>query len=260
VVILYTNRTNLGDTQFLYIDLVITTTVAVLMGRTKPWNVLVKQRPPGSLVAGVTLFSIFCQILATLAAQLVTQFYLQSQVWYTPVKPTSPDEEIVVDASTTSIFIVSSFQYLVLATVFSKGPPYRSPFYTNFLYLSALLGLSGLTFVLLLIPDWPKPWLQQFFQLEPLYMEYKVGVMTIIVVNGLVNVMIEILLNTGTWVKKLSHIITRKRGPKNRYKLVLKDLNMDLGWPRNNQIYPMQDNSSQSDSSQDESNQSQGSR
>ena len=53
VIILYTNRTNLGDTQYLYIDLVITTTVAVLMGRTKPWNVLVKQRPPGRF------FSIF---------------------------------------------------------------------------------------------------------------------------------------------------------------------------------------------------------
>ena len=53
VIILYTNRTNLGDTQYLYIDLVITTTVAVLMGRTKPWNVLVKQRPPGKF------FSIF---------------------------------------------------------------------------------------------------------------------------------------------------------------------------------------------------------
>jgi magnesium-transporting ATPase (P-type) len=74
VIILYTNRTNLGDTQYLYIDLVITTTVAVLMGRTKPWNVLVKQRPPGSLVAGATLFSLVCQILATLAAQVVTQF------------------------------------------------------------------------------------------------------------------------------------------------------------------------------------------
>ena len=47
VIILYTNSTNLGDTQFLYIDLVITTSVAVLMGRTKPWSVLVKQRPPG---------------------------------------------------------------------------------------------------------------------------------------------------------------------------------------------------------------------
>ena len=38
-----------GDTQFLYIDLVITTTVAVLMGRTKAWTVLVKKRPPGDV-------------------------------------------------------------------------------------------------------------------------------------------------------------------------------------------------------------------
>ena len=29
VLILYSNKTNLGDTQFLYIDLVITTTIAV---------------------------------------------------------------------------------------------------------------------------------------------------------------------------------------------------------------------------------------
>ena len=47
VLILYTKRTNLGDVMFLYIDLVITTTVAVLMGRTGPWDKLVKQRPPG---------------------------------------------------------------------------------------------------------------------------------------------------------------------------------------------------------------------
>ena len=52
VLILYTNHTNLGDTQFLYIDLVITTTVAVLMGRTGPWERLVAKRPQGSLVSG----------------------------------------------------------------------------------------------------------------------------------------------------------------------------------------------------------------
>jgi len=246
VIILYTNRTNLGDTQYLYIDLVITTTVAVLMGRTKPWNVLVKQRPPGSLVAGSTLFSIVCQILATLAAQVVAQFYLQSQIWYNPVDPTSPDEEIVKDATTTSIFIVSSFQYLVLATVFSKGPPYRQPFYTNLLYLAALLGLSGFTAVLLFIPDWPQPWLQNFFELESLTMPFKVGVGTIIAVNAVVNILIEFGVNTGTWVKKFTHIITRKRGPKNRYKLVLKDLDLDVGWPRDNQSYPLNEEYEQS--------------
>lgn len=80
VLILYTNQTNLGDTQFLYIDLVITTTVAVLMGRTAPWRVLVSRRPPGSLVAGQTLMSILLQILASLAGQLTALFYLQSKV------------------------------------------------------------------------------------------------------------------------------------------------------------------------------------
>jgi len=238
VVILYSNKTNLGDTQFLYIDLVITTTVAVLMGRTKPWNKLVEKRPIGSLISGMTLFSIFLQIVATLGAQLATIFYLQSQLWYVPVEPSGPEDEIVEDASTTSIFIVSSFQYLVVATVFSKGPPYRSPFYTNILYLISLVTLSALTAVLLFIPDWPKPWLQQFFQLQPLYMDYKISLMIIILVNTVVNVIIEVVVNTGTWVKKLSHCISRKRGPKNKYKLILKDLDMDSDWPRNQQIYP----------------------
>ncbi|XP_023338513.1 probable cation-transporting ATPase 13A3 isoform X5 [Eurytemora carolleeae] len=85
ILILYTNKTNLGDGQFLYIDLVITTTVAVLMGRTQPWTKLVKQRPVGSLISGQTLASIFCQILASLAGQLTAMFYLQWLPWYTPV-------------------------------------------------------------------------------------------------------------------------------------------------------------------------------
>ena len=86
VLILYSNKTNLGDTQFLYIDLVITTTIAVrisslmqgfylnhhgswttidmqvLMGRTGPLGKLSRQRPPGSLVTGPTLASILAQV------------------------------------------------------------------------------------------------------------------------------------------------------------------------------------------------------
>ena len=63
VLILYSNKTNLGDTQFLYIDLIITTTIAVLMGRTGPLDKLSSQRPPGSLVTGPTLASILAQVL-----------------------------------------------------------------------------------------------------------------------------------------------------------------------------------------------------
>ena len=40
--------------------------------------------------------------------------------------------------------------------------------------------------------------------------------------------------------------LSRKRGPKNRYKLVLKDLDMDVGWPRDNQSYPLNEEDDQS--------------
>jgi len=237
VLILYTNFTNLGDTQFLYIDLVITTTVAVLMGRTEAWTVLVKKRPPGSLVSGQTLTSIMFQILASLAGQVAAVLYLQTKMWYTPIHPDDPDAEIIVDPCTTTVFIVSSFQYLVIATLYSTGPPYRKPFYTNLVYLAAVLLLSGFTFYLLFIPAMPFPFVQDIFQLDNIPAPFKLELLTLILLNLVLNILLEVAVTSGTWVKKLSHFITRKKRPKNQYKLVLRDLALEPSWPENGQTY-----------------------
>ena len=133
-----------AENQFLYIDLAITATVAVLMGWTGPHTKLAWKRPPGSLISGPNLFSIFSQILLAMAFQVGSYLYLTTMEWYTAVKPPSPDAEIVVCYETTTVFAISAFQYLMLAAVFSVGPPYRRPFFTNIPFALALFILTGM--------------------------------------------------------------------------------------------------------------------
>ena len=59
------------------------------MGRTGPWDSLVKERPPGSLVSAGNLLSVGLQILASFAGQMAAVVFLHSQPWYSPVTPVS---------------------------------------------------------------------------------------------------------------------------------------------------------------------------
>ena len=76
--------------------------------------------------------------------------YLHLRPWWTPVDPANPEQEITVNFDTTTVFVVSAFQYISIATVFSSGPPFRAPLYKNRLYSLALLLLSATTVILLL--------------------------------------------------------------------------------------------------------------
>jgi cation-transporting ATPase 13A2 len=81
VLILYQMNTLFADPHFLYLDLLITTTVAVLMGYTRPYDRLVKQRPSGSLMAPTTLASMFVHLIVVIGFQSVATVYLQAQPW-----------------------------------------------------------------------------------------------------------------------------------------------------------------------------------
>ena len=160
VLILYSLRTTLGDYMFLYHDLVITTTVAVLMGRTEPHPTLVPRRPKGSLLSRSNLFSLTMQIAMTAFVQLAALCFLMLQPWYVPVRPQG-DQVVIPCWEVTVIFLVSSFQYLILALAFSYGPPYRRRCYTNVLFMLSLVLLGAFTLTLTLLPIGP---LSDFFE------------------------------------------------------------------------------------------------
>uniref|UniRef100_G3S088 P5B-type ATPase N-terminal domain-containing protein n=1 Tax=Gorilla gorilla gorilla TaxID=9595 RepID=G3S088_GORGO len=131
VLILYTINTNLGDLQFLAIDLVITTTVAVLMSRTGPALVLGRVRPPGALLSVPVLSSLLLQVALVTGVQLGGYFLTLAQPWFVPLNRTVPAPDNLPNYENTVVFSLSSFQYLILAAAVSKGAPFRRPLYTN---------------------------------------------------------------------------------------------------------------------------------
>ncbi|XP_045877095.1 polyamine-transporting ATPase 13A2 isoform X3 [Meles meles] len=152
VLILYTINTNLGDVQFLAIDLVITTTVAVLMSRTGPALALGPARPPGALLSIPVLSSLLLQVALVAGVQLGGYFLTVAQPWFVPLNQTVPAPDNLPNYENTVVFSLSSFQYLILAAAVSKGAPFRRPLYTNVPFLVALALLASILVGLLLVP------------------------------------------------------------------------------------------------------------
>ena len=102
------------------------------MGRTLPYDEIAPQRPTASLVSTKVLSSIFGQILLTSLTQAWAFFWIRSREWYQPPPPPVPGEGLETNNfENTTLFLISCFQYILVAAVFSIGPPYRMPMWTN---------------------------------------------------------------------------------------------------------------------------------
>ena len=235
VLTLYTLRTNLGDSQFLYIDLVITTVVAVFMSWTGASERIVAKRPSGSLVSGTNLFSILSQIVVVFAAQIGALLFLRSQPWYVPNDPDDPEAEVIVCWETTTLFYVSAFQYLILAAAFSKGQPYRKRFITNVPFTVALVALSAFTLVLVLGPG---ATLANFFELvsgggkggHGGHFRFRLALVGIILMNACLSFAIENWAIDSRWLKRFTHWVAKKKGPKNRFRVLEAEMSREQ-WP-----------------------------
>ncbi|NWI66644.1 AT132 ATPase, partial [Todus mexicanus] len=131
VLLLYTINTNLSDFQFLFFDLIITTTVAVLMGRTGPAQELGVERPQGALISVLVLGSLLLQTALLITVQVLSYFITVSQSWYVPLNSTVMAPQNLPNYENTVLFCITGFQYLILAVAMSKGYPFREPLYTN---------------------------------------------------------------------------------------------------------------------------------
>src|SRR6201999_4480017 len=127
---LYASASNLGDFQFLFIDLALILPLAIFMGWTGAYPNLSKKRPTASLVSRKVLTPLLGQIVLQLLIQLVAFETVQTQSWYIPPR-VDKQKSSVDNSQNTALFLVTCFQYTLSSVVLSIGPPFRQSMGTN---------------------------------------------------------------------------------------------------------------------------------
>nr|XP_033777807.1 cation-transporting ATPase 13A2 isoform X5 [Geotrypetes seraphini] len=232
VLILYTVNTNLSDFQFLFFDLIITTTVAVLMGKTGPTKELGTQQPQGTLISIAVLGSLLLQTFLLIIFQVLAYFITISQTWFIPLNDTVIAPLNLPNYENTVIFSVSGYQYLILAVVLSKGYPFRKPLYTNVLFLLVLIILFTLMIWLTLYPLWFMRFLLMLKEMSD--MNFKLMLLGFAVLNFFTAFLLETALDHGAL--NCLRYLRGKRESKKLYKRLVKELSMEPSWPPLNEV------------------------
>lgn len=153
---LYTIAQNLSDYQFLYIDLVLLIPLSILMGGTRAYPKLTPHIPAGALIS----FPVIASVLSCFAIQLSFQFFgfffvRTFDFYFPPPKPADrlPDAYWNLSFENTTVFWISSFQYLSTVIAFSVAKPFRKPLYTNVLFTVSLLLMIGFNVYLVQTED-----------------------------------------------------------------------------------------------------------
>ena len=235
VVILYWWLSNLGDWQYLYIDLIQVFALALVMGYTGPYSRLAVRRPSANLVNSVNLASCAVHMVLAIAFQVCSYLLLRTTLWYVSADliPLAPfDDTYHTNFEDSVIFAFSTFQYLIFAFVFSVGPPYRMPFYTNIYFVACFIVLTLLSLVFTFLPGYNLNILNQiynFIQIKYIYSwTFKLGLVLFAGVHLCVSMIVEDFIIQTEYFRLLVHFILCKRRQKNLYKRLLIDLKTDL--------------------------------
>lgn len=231
VLILYTVKTDLGDLQFLFCDIVLVTLLAIVMGRGGPSTELHHCRPPASLLALPVLGSLFIHTCTNILGQLAALFITTSQDWYVPLNSTLSGAANLPNMEDTSVFALSGFQYIMMAVVVTKGYPHKKPLYHNVIFLCLLLILFALMTWLVL---YPTPIIAKYLQLYEISdMDYKLLLVALAALNFLICFVVEVLIDMG--ILNCLRLMRQKRSSKKQYKRLNVILSDCPTWPPLNQ-------------------------
>lgn len=154
---------------------------------------------------------------------------MHQQPWFVPFVHKS--EEHLGCWENYTMFAISSFQYIILAFVFSKGAPYRRPIWSNIPFcLTLIVNLCIVVYLVL----YPTDWLANFFQLiVPPEMGFRYWMIIYGAGNFVAHVVVETLIVEYLLFKKYqSRREKDMRTSKRKYMHIEYDLKFYKNWPQ----------------------------
>ncbi|KAJ1506077.1 hypothetical protein HMI54_003377 [Coelomomyces lativittatus] len=180
VTLLYTVKSNLGDLQFFYIDLILIWPLTFTMGRSGAYQTLVAKCPTATLLSKKILTSLTGHVLLQFLFQLGLYFHVSTMSsFYTP-STADPEEQEVTCYENTVLFLFTSYLYITEAICFSVGPPYRAPLYHNSFFMISMSVLFLMNTLLLFFNN---DFFTTHFHLLPLPLSYQGFIFGIVVVH-----------------------------------------------------------------------------
>ncbi|KAK2047693.1 ATPase [Colletotrichum somersetense] len=148
---LYATASNLGDFQFLFIDLLLILPIAVFMSWAGPFPVLSRKRPTADLVSRKVLIPLLGQMVICILIQAVVYVAVREQPWYIPPR-IEHDKSNIMNSENTVLFLVSCFEYILAGVVLNAGPPFREPALKNWPFMATIAVTLMITLYMILVP------------------------------------------------------------------------------------------------------------
>ncbi|XP_014228513.1 probable cation-transporting ATPase W08D2.5 [Trichogramma pretiosum] len=227
-IILYTISSNFTDLQFLYVDILLFVNFAFFFGKTEAYEGKLARTPPtSSLVSFTPLFSIAMHTVFIAVFELVAFYATQEFSWFTPFKP---EDEYRYDCyENYSVFSLSTFQYAMLAIVFSMGKPYRKSMFTNRWFC---LSIFVLTLLNVYITIYPAKWVSDILKLQmpPAY-DWRFAIVGLAVLNFVICLAFEAFIVDYVIQKKIKPRLYKPEKSKKPFLRLEYELKEDHNWP-----------------------------
>lgn len=221
---LYASASNLGDFQFLFIDLALILPIAVFMSWAGPSPELCRKRPTADLVSRKVLTPLLGQICICIIIQAVAFIAVRKQPFFIPPH-IDPDKSNIKNSENTALFLISCFEYILAGVVFNAGPPFRQGGWQNWPFVATISTTLAFTVYMVLgSSHWS--WLRHLMQLTKISWDFRMFVVFL----GLVYLVLAwtgehfVFQRLARFIGKTKQRWTTTSKKRKEYKIILEEM------------------------------------